>query len=187
MLLDVTRAHFHPPIQRKLFVELPLEDREEGADFVGELERTMYGTRDASASWERFYTEVFELSGVSSGDFCPCLFCNQTSGVQAWVHGHDKALLGTRQEVLALEKLLGEKMLLKRTALLGFADGDDRTDRLLNRIIELKVVDGVPVLDFEPDPRHVQIALADLGLQGKVKPVSSPCAAEEGNLDETPL
>ena len=79
-------------------------------------------------------------------------------------------------------------MLLKRTALLGFAEGDDRSARPLNRIFELKIIDGIPALDFEPDPRHVQIGLAGLGLDGNsCKPVSSPCAAEEGNMDETPL
>ena len=82
MFLDASRAHFHPPIQRKLSVELPPEDREDGADLVGELERAMYGTRDASTSWERFCTEVLESSGAASGDCCSCLFYNATAGVQ---------------------------------------------------------------------------------------------------------
>ena len=95
--------------------------------------------------------------------FSPCLFYTAAIGVQVWVHGDDKVLLGTRKQVLALEAALGIEMLLKRIALLGFAEGDDKTARLLNRLLEFDVVDGVPVLNFEPGPRHVQIGLADLG------------------------
>ena len=61
------------------------------------------------------YTEATESSGEKSGDFCSRLLHNATSGVQVWVHGHDKVLLGTRKEVLALEEVLGGKLLLKRT------------------------------------------------------------------------
>ena len=57
----------------------------------------------------------------------------------------------------------------------SWAKADDKKVSLLNRLIELRVESGERVLRFEPDPRHVQIALHDLGLDKKnVKPLSSP-------------
>ena len=50
LVLDVSRAHFHAPAVREMYVKLPEEDRLEG--FVGRLLRTIYGTRDAAAQWE---------------------------------------------------------------------------------------------------------------------------------------
>ena len=53
LILDVSRAFFHAEIKRAFCCELPDEDKTEGEDQVGELMKTMYGTRDASAGWER--------------------------------------------------------------------------------------------------------------------------------------
>eukprot|EP00971_Amphidinium_carterae_P343662 6483564-Amphidinium_carterae.2 len=49
---------------------------------------------------------------------------------------------------------------------------DDKIVALLNRIIELKTDGETRQIQYEPDPRHVQIALAELGL-GTCKPVGS--------------
>ena len=45
---DISRAHFMPKVERKVYVELPKEDQVDGEDMVGLLNRTMYGTQDAS-------------------------------------------------------------------------------------------------------------------------------------------
>ena len=73
LILDVSRAFFHPEIKRTVCCELPEEDKTDGNDQVGELLKTMYGSRDASAEWEGYYSEVFEvivqcLSLLSSSD-----------------------------------------------------------------------------------------------------------------------
>ena len=185
-ILDVSRAHFHPMIKRKVHIELPEEDKIVGQDMVGELLRTMYGTRDAAASWEEFYTEVLEAAGAKSGDFSPCLFHSVQTNLRIWVHGDDKALVGKRSVVMAMIKVLEGKMMIKTKAMLGFARGDDRSATLLNRIIELKVIGGKPTLCFEPDPRHAQIAIRDLGLDGeKTKGLSAPGANDETFEDAT--
>ena len=54
--LDASRAHFHATALRDIFVDLPEEDHEEG--MCGKLLKTMYGTRDAAACWEAFYTDI---------------------------------------------------------------------------------------------------------------------------------
>ena len=43
---DVVRAYFHAKARRKVFVDLPKEDYEEGK--CGLLKKSMYGTRDAA-------------------------------------------------------------------------------------------------------------------------------------------
>ena len=47
MINDVSRAFFCAPARRQVFVELPQEDKD-GRDMVGELNYSMYGTRDAA-------------------------------------------------------------------------------------------------------------------------------------------
>ena len=38
---------FNAPVQRKVFLELPPEDQSEAEDKIGELVRSLHGTRDA--------------------------------------------------------------------------------------------------------------------------------------------
>ena len=51
---------------------------------------------------------------------------------------------------------------------LGWTKADDKKISLLNRLIEVKVENGERMMRLEPDPRHVQIALHDLGLDKRV-------------------
>lgn len=60
-LLDISRAHFYGEAERDVFVELPEGDRTPG--YCGRLLRSMYGARDASAIWQRSYTEVLLAAG----------------------------------------------------------------------------------------------------------------------------
>jgi hypothetical protein len=56
MLIDIKRAHFYAPAQREIFVQLPPEDPRSGEENIcGELQQSMYGTRDASSNWEKEY------------------------------------------------------------------------------------------------------------------------------------
>ena len=67
IVLDVSRAHFHPPAEREVYIDLPREDSVPG--MIGRLKRTIYGTRDAASAWERFYTEAFKHIGFIEGVF----------------------------------------------------------------------------------------------------------------------
>ena len=188
LVLDISRAHFHPPAKREIYIDLPEEDAEEGK--VGLLTKTMYGTRDAAAEWEEYYRRVFTENGFECGVFCPCLFWSSSRGVSVWVHGDDMVLLGTKAAVEAVEELLSESMLVKRRGLLGWGNGDDKRVTLLNRIIELHNYFGgrAKTLTYEPDPRHVEIILRSLNLDTKAKSVVTPAvrAKPEGN-DNDPL
>ena len=53
MINDVRRAYFYAKQQRNLFINLPKEDLEAGADDIGQLLLCLYGTRDAAKEWQR--------------------------------------------------------------------------------------------------------------------------------------
>ena len=72
-VLDVSRAHFHAPAERKLFVELPPEDdMASNPAYCGELAMSMYGTRDAAYNWEKKYSQVLTDLLFEKGGASPC-------------------------------------------------------------------------------------------------------------------
>lgn len=51
--IDIKRAYFYAPAKRDVYVRLPMEDFDEGK--CGKLNKSMYGTRDASLNLENEY------------------------------------------------------------------------------------------------------------------------------------
>ena len=82
LILDVSRAFCHFKIKRTVHCELPEEDKTEGEDQV----KTMHGTRDASAEWEGYYSEVFERAGEKTGLFSLRLLLLEKTKLTACVH-----------------------------------------------------------------------------------------------------
>ena len=61
MFLDISRAYFHSPATRDIYVKLPPERHVEG--FCAKLLKSLYGTRDAGANFQRFVMEIL-TSGI---------------------------------------------------------------------------------------------------------------------------
>ena len=74
MVNDVSRAYFCAPARRQVFVELPPEDKSGEEDLVGELNFSMYGTRDAAQNWAEEYSSTLAKAGYERGIANPCLF-----------------------------------------------------------------------------------------------------------------
>ena len=75
MVNDVRRAFFYSPVRRTVFVELPEEDIGTGEeDCVGELQMSLYGTRDAAQNWQECCSEHLVELGFHKGVSNPCLF-----------------------------------------------------------------------------------------------------------------
>ena len=74
---------FHPEIKRKVYIELPEEDKTEGEDQVGVLLMAMYGTRDSSAEREGCFSELFGGGDTGTGLFSPCLCLQEQTKVKA--------------------------------------------------------------------------------------------------------
>jgi hypothetical protein len=75
-----------------MFIELPLEDAEEG--MCRELQKSTYRTRDAAQNWEREYCEYLEGIGFTRGRAPPCAFHHEGRDLRAAVHGDDFTALG---------------------------------------------------------------------------------------------
>ena len=59
MMNNVKRAYFYAKATRVIYVEVCEEDKEEGeGDMIGQLELSVYGTRDAAQNWGRTKEEA---------------------------------------------------------------------------------------------------------------------------------
>ena len=140
LVLDISRAHFHPPARREIYIRLPPEDSSPG--LVGLLRRCMYGTRDAAQGWEDFYVDGLAKAGYKVGDATPCAFAHGLEDSAGVVHGDDFIFEGPADVLLRLERHLGETMLVKRKALLGPDATDDKQVVILGRLLSYGSVDG---------------------------------------------
>ena len=86
--VDVRRAHFHAPATRDVYVVLP-EEYKPGGDrnVLGKLQMSLYGTRDASANWEKAYGDHLIANGFIVGVASPGLFYNAEHDVRIYLHG----------------------------------------------------------------------------------------------------
>ena len=87
---DVSRAYFHAPAVRNVFVEIAHEDREAGDENkCGWLNMSMYGTRDAASNWEGKYSTVLINAGFKRGESNPCVFRHDARDIDTLLHGDD--------------------------------------------------------------------------------------------------
>ena len=165
-LVDISRAYFNAKIGRKVYVELPLEAGY-GKDFVGELNKCMYGTRDAAQGWEATYSEALKEIGFKRGRAHPCVFRHNGRDVNLTVHGDDFLAEGRPEALDWFEKALLAKFEGKIKGRLK-RDGDEI--RLLNRIVR-RTTEGY---EWEADQRHAELIISGMGLLPQSKPLAAP-------------
>jgi len=164
-IFDIKRAHFYGEARRRIFVELDEADqRLHGKDKCGLLLKSMYGTQDASAIWQDHYCGTLIEAGFQRGRSNGAVFYHPTRGTRVLVHGDDfVALTDSTEDLDHFEHVLASKYEYKVVAKLGWQPGADRTAQILNRIITL--VDGpIRKATIEPDARHAQLIVSELGL-----------------------
>ena len=72
---DIARAFFEAPVQREIAVELPEEDGGgPGCPMVGLLQKSLYGTRDAAANFQKeikkfMKDQVFQLGKYNASTY----------------------------------------------------------------------------------------------------------------------
>ena len=172
---DISRAHLYGKPKRAIYVDLPEEEAEEGKCAL--LERTMYGTRDASQAWQSDYSELLESHGHKSGTASPALFYSHEADVRSLVHGDDFAVLSDEEGITAMEKQLGERYDYKCTGRLGPDEGDGEECTFLNRVIRYTGPATSPTIEVEADQRHVEVVLESLGLNA-ANSVSTPAVKQ---------
>ena len=177
-IFDISRAHFMAPMDREACVELPEEDKLlEDGDAVGLLLQSMYGFRTASANWMRDWQATLEQADYKVGIANPALFYNAKERCRGGVHGGDDfVVVGTRQALDQMGRTLSGNYSMRESHRLGFGDHCERHAELLNRIVSVGTdFECRRYVRIEPDIRHTELVLRDLGLEGsKTKPLSTP-------------
>ena len=167
--IDVKKAFLYGEMERTLYVELPPEDPRAGdGRWVGLLKRTMYGTRDAPAAWQKMLGSVMQRLGFVACKSVPCLYVHEAKGIRAVVHVDDFLLSGEAPELAWLEKEL-KKVFTIKVEDLGGGPWCSREVRFLNRII--RWTEGG--LEIEGDPKHVELLEKEWGLES-AKECSTP-------------
>lgn len=166
--VDAKKAYFNGIPKRNVFMRLP---RELGLPphMVGLQVRCVYGTRDAGSIWEDTYRHCLESAGFKSGISSPCVFYHALRNVTCVVHGDDFTSLGDDDALDWVEGVLAESFDIKVRGRLGTGCPGDNEIRILNRIVRI-TEQG---LEYEADPRHVDLITQSLNLQHS-KSVATP-------------
>ena len=84
-VFDVSRAHFYGVCERDVYVGPPAELHRPG--LVAKLNKTMYGTQDASNAWQKLWGEHLRNNGFELGASNPALYRSEL--VNGFCHGDD--------------------------------------------------------------------------------------------------
>eukprot|EP00435_Cladocopium_sp_Y103_P050944 s1858_g15.t1 len=183
---DISRAHFYGIPKRTIYIELPDEDAsytESGEKECGLLKKSMYGTPDAPNIWQQHYTTLLESADIKRGRSNASVFYRERDGTRVVVHGDDFLVLSDSQGLEEIDNLLRSKYELKRLGTLGFEEGDDREIHFLNRLIRVGKHNGRQAVFLEPDRRHVDLLIRELGLE-TAKGVDTPDVKKSGTSPE---
>ena len=103
MTLDFKRALLYGNCERELNGEVPAEDdRIQGRDVVGKLKRSMYGTQDAPAVWQRVVNQMLCDRGFRPSSTLACVYYNIETGLKLVAHVDDFLVVGEKRQCLAL-------------------------------------------------------------------------------------
>ena len=174
MTLDVKRAHFHAPASRQVFVELPPEDALAGrGDVVGELQASMYGTRDAAFNWEAAYSSEMLKLGFLRGKASANHYFHPVTKVRALVHGDDFALVGLEKDLRGFEGDF-RRLYPCTVSLIGPDEQHDKALKILGREIRYATTG----IEMEVYTKYLKQALQAYGME-ECHAAASPATKEE--------
>ena len=187
--LDIKKAHLIPLIDREVFLRLPSEANvPEG--FCAKLNYSLYGLRDAGKLFDSFMEGIFKELNFRVGVYAPSIFYDARTKTRIFKYGDDLVVSGDRAHVDILTAELRKRMDIKTRATLGLrADfGDVLETSILNRPVRL--CNGSHSnchLEYEADPRHVEILQSQVGLSKPgTKGVVSPGLKRSGLSCDSP-
>eukprot|EP00435_Cladocopium_sp_Y103_P036481 s3436_g9.t1 len=161
-------AHFYGRAARRIFVTLPECDESPG--YCRLLNKTMYGTRDASATWQRDYTELLETHEFTVGQAWPCIFTHKDKDIKLLVHGDDFLVLADEEGHAFVDQVLKKRYEFKCDGHIGPGQ-EKQTMSVLNRLIKYHPESGL--VTHEADPRHTEALIRELHLEN-AKPTKTP-------------
>ena len=177
--VDVRRAYFYAKAKRRIFVELPDEDKRPGEESMcGMLNVSLYGARDAAQNWEEELGGYLMSLGFVKGKGSACMYRHPARQIRAAVHGDDLAASCERKQAEWLKKVMADRYEV-RTQTMG-ADKDlSKELKMLNRSFRWSK-QGIWI---EADPRHVKEILKALELEN-CQSVSTPGSDSDKNVKE---
>eukprot|EP00959_Pyramimonas_sp_CCMP1952_P003400 71042-Pyramimonas_sp.AAC.1 len=117
-LYDISRAHFHSPALRPLYVIPPVED-DSIKTGIAKLSKAMCGTRDAGKCFDTKAETSMIALGFKVGVFNPCIYYHVDRDALCVRHGDDFILLAERDAQKWFHDELGKHMLTKHEGTLG--------------------------------------------------------------------
>ena len=111
--------------------------------------------------------------GERSVDFSQRPCTGRKTPVRVVVHGDDFLAVGDRSGLDDLDALLRKSYELKRLGTLGDEEADDKEVHFRNRLIRVGTYHNHPAVFLEPDRRHVDLLIRNLGLE-QAKGVDTP-------------
>ncbi len=171
MVNDIARAFFEADATRELCVELPDEVKDQDDmknDHVALLKKSLYGTRDASANFQKEIRRFMANIGFDVGKYNVSTFHHKQRGIRTLVHGDDFVSTCERKEAKWLKEQLENRFEIK-TTVIGHGPEEAREGKVLNRVIRA-VSDG---FEYGADQRHGEILVRTLKLE-ESKAVNTP-------------
>ena len=108
-VFDVSRAHLYGVCERDVYVEPPSELHRPG--LVAKLNKTMYGTQDASNAWQKLWGEHLRSSGFEFGASNPALYTSELAN--GFCHGDDFVTSAADDQIETFGKMLQERNLTR--------------------------------------------------------------------------
>ena len=99
MFLDASRAHCQADGTSEMVIELLPEEQVKGEDLVGELLKSLHGTRKAAYNWEKKRQSVFIEMDFEIGTWSPAIVCCRQRDVCGFVHGDDFIFVGESMQL----------------------------------------------------------------------------------------
>ena len=160
MGLEFSKAFLYGDMERQVFIDLPHEDaRKFQGDYVGLLNKSMYGLRDAPQIWQRVVHDMLTSRGFTSLSTTQCVYVNLKNDITIVAHVDDLLCLGSRrylEEFLA--SLRGEYEC--SGDILGPADDEVKSLKFLGRTISYTSAG----LEWEGDRKHCKAFFEKLGV-----------------------
>lgn len=162
---DVSVAFFHAKITDILFVLPPSEMRKAGRLWL--LLAALYGTRKASQLWAEYIEQKLLAAGFTKITVIPCCYFHEEKVLDVVVHGDDFIAGGEPSSLDWFDGVMLESFKTKRVGRVG--PGGDESVKFLNRALRW----SPKGFELEPDVRHADRMIKDLGLENS-KGTDSP-------------
>ena len=174
--------------ERDVHVEPPSELYRLG--LVAKLNKTMYGTQDASNAWQKMGCEHLRSNAIELGASIPALYRSEL--VNGFCHGDDFVTAAAEDRLEISGKLLHQNMDTRCIGMIGAAEHLDKELEVLHRTVRVINSDLMEIEAFWrrcPTIRNSGLSGSSTGTRNTTEPRVETCLTQkvyEGRLRELP-